>query len=271
MQQFPALRSKCTQLSRYSTNFTGEIANAGTAITVAYQAPVSASVWTTTANYASADETISSQTVTLQEPFYVQFYLSPNELKSYGEDYLKNRMAVAAIGVIDEVRKKVLNLFTGATIATVATISASAHNFNTVLSASNVLMDSGSQGAISFLAPSIPYSALLVDAKASGYNVSNTVVEGQEVFQYGPATVVREAGVLTAPVATTQDAAAIALRLPEPMEAYQRTLFADDVTGATVAVDIFQSPDTGRVIGRAHVCAGWSLGRPGAVAKFTNL
>lgn len=274
MDLFPALRTKAAQFSRYSTNFTPEIASAGTAISVGYQSPVSASLWTAAAGYVSSDETISSQTVTLKEPYYVEFYLTPNEITSYGEQYLQNRMAVAAIGVLDEVRKQVLTLFAGATVPVAANVTASRHNFDSVLSGSNVLINSGSQGVVSYLVSSTGYSGLLVDAKNAGFDISNTVVGGAEQWNYGPATVVREAfftstSASVGGVVTTQDAAAIALRLPPEMPMYSRTIFADEVTGASIAVDILPS-ETGKYLGRAHVCAGVSLGRPGAVAKFLN-
>lgn len=266
---FPILRTKAAQLSRYTTNFGADVANAGTAVVVGYQSSVSASLWDSSNKYTSADETISSTTVTLKEPYYVEFYLSPNELKAYGDAYLQKRMAAAAAGVCDEVRKQALSLLTGTSVASVGTVSGSAHNFNTVLSGSNILINSGSQGEISFLAPSTQYSALLVDAKNAGYNISNTVVSGVEQWTYGPATVVREAN-LSTPVVATQDAVAIATRLPEQFGSYQRTIFADELTGLSIAVDLFESPDTGKVIGRAHVCAGVALGRPGTCAKWTT-
>ncbi len=274
MEQFRALRQKTAQLSRYSTNFSPEIAGKGTAITVGYQTAASASLWA--GSYTSTDETVSSQTVTLKEPYYVEFYLSPNELTSYGEDYLKNRMAVAAIGVVEEVIKQTVALFGGSTVPLVATISQSSHNFHTMLSGSTVLINSGSTGEISYLANSNVFNALIVDAKASGYNVANTVTGGaNDTFVYGTATAVRDghlslvSGSVGA-VVTTKDAAAIALRLPPEMPMYSRTIFADELSGAAIAIDILPS-ETGKYLGRAQVCAGVSLGRPGAVAKFVNL
>lgn len=272
MEQFPALRQKAAQIARYSTNFTAEIATAGTSITVGYQSPVSASLWA--GSYTSADEVIGSTTVTLKEPYYVEFYLSPNELVSYGETYLQNRMAVAALGVADEIRKQTLALFSGASVATVATLNQGSHNFNTILSGSTVLLNSGSQGEISFLAASTVYNGVLVDAKAAGYNIANTVTSGQEEFNYGPAVVTRENFLSSTisgsgAVVTTKDAAAIAVRLPNEMPMYQRTIFADEQTGLAIAVDLLPS-ETGKFLGRAHACAGVALGRPGAVAKYIN-
>jgi hypothetical protein len=273
MEQFPALRTKAAQLSRYSTNFTADVADKGTAVTVGYQSPVSASQWNATNKYASSDETISSTTVTLAEPFYVEFYLSPNELASYGEKYLQNRMEAAAIGVLDEVRKKALGVLTAtSTGPLVASVSSSAHNFNTVLSASNVLITSGSQGQQTFVAPPAPWSSLITDAKNANYPIASRTDNGNSVFNYAllpHVDVVLDASIST-PVIATKDAVALALRLPPQLDGYNRTILADEQTGVAVAVDLINDAVGGKLLGRAHVSAGWAAGRPGAAARFNT-
>lgn len=273
MQQFPALHSKAAQLKTYSTNFTAEIENAGTAISVGYQDAVSASLWDPTNKYTSADETISAKTVTLNEPFYVEFYLSPNQMKSYGETYLQKRMETAAIGVCNEVKKKALEMVATSTAPVVATISASAHKMDTVMSASTVLITSGSVGQQTFLAPTTVYNALISEAKSANYKITTVVNNGRAEFVYDlfpQVTVVLEPG-LTAPVIATPDAVALALRLPDQLEGYSRTIFTDEETGVSIAVDMLQDTVGGKILGRAQASLGYSVGRPGAIARFANL
>ena len=270
---FKNLRTAAARLDRYSKNFSADIANAGSAVTVGYEDNISASLWNPTSGYTTADSVISSTTVTLAEPYHVEVYLSPNEFKSYGESYIQGRMANVASGVFDEIRKKALEKLVASATSVVANVSASAHNFNTVLSASTVLCNSGSQGAQTFLCPRATYNALLADAKNSNYQVSSTMGSGVESFQYNmlPNVTIVPETFLTTPIIATGDAVALAIRLPEQMQGHARTIFADvGQTEAAVAVDLFEDGVAGKVKMRAQACAGVATGRPGAAAKFTT-
>lgn len=274
MENFPGLRKAAARLDRYSKNVSGEIASAGTSVAVGYEGNFSASLWTAASGYTTSDSTISSVTVTMQEPYHVEVFMSPNEVASYGESYMQRRMANVAAGVLDEVKAKALQALTNAATVTVAAVSASWFTFDTVLSGSTVLQTSGSQGAQTLLAPLSVYNALLADAKANNYQIAVVSTDGQDVLKYAllpNIDIVKEPG-LTAPIITTQDGAALALRLPEQMAGHQRTLFTDaGKTEAVIAVDMFEDGVAGKIKMRAQACAGFATGRPGCAAKYTIL
>lgn len=272
VNEFQPLRLAAARLSSYSRDFSPEISSGGTSIAVAFEGATSASLWTAASGYTTSDTTDSTTTVTLKEPYHVEKYLSPNELGAYGETKLKNKMANTAAGVFDEIRKQGLAILQGASVPTVAVVLNAAHNFNTVLSASTVLCNSGSQGAQTFMCPRVAYNALLVDSKNANYKITSTNVDGKASFSYDmlPNVTVTAEDTLTVPVITTSDALALAIRLPEQMFGTERTIFVDaGQTEAAVAVDLVNDAVGGKIKMRAQACVGVALGRTGAAAKFS--
>jgi len=272
LENFANLRQSAARIADYAHNFSAEVANAGTAVSIGYEATGTASLWTAASGYTTTDSTISTRTVTLQEPYHFEIYLSPNEVKSYGDAYLQNRMAAASIPVFDEVKRQALSSLSGSTIGT--NVSASNFTFNVVLSASAVVSNAGGQGPQTFLVPRTAFNALLGEAKSSYYQIFNSRDQGGvESFQYAllpNVTIKPEAGLSTAAWMTTPDSVAIGLRLPEQMSGYSRTIFTD--TGKTevaIAVDLLEDFTNGKTKLRAQACVGVATGRPGTTSFVT--
>jgi hypothetical protein len=264
----PALRQRCQKLSTFSTDFSSLVATKGTVANVPLQSVTTASQWNSTDKYTSADETITTVDVTLEEPLYKEFYLSPNEQASYSKEFLLPRMEAAINSVLDEVeRKAYAALITSQT--TLASISSSNVLFGAVQSGSNVLITSGSQGAISLFAPVAQYSVLQSDAKASGYGMWDVVSKGGDSFQYGDVTVRRTPKLSGRVVFATPDAVALALRLPPLMNGYVRTIVIDEPTGVAIAVDLIEDAVGGVIRGRAHISPGVKRARTGSSCQYT--
>lgn len=270
----PALRQRCQALSTFSTDFSAVLAAKGGVVNVPLQSSTSASRWDSTNKYATADETISTVDVTLGEPFYKEFYLSPLETGNFTKEFLVPRMGAAIISVLDELEKQAYaelavsptNLAAG---NPGAAVSSSAILFPAVQSGSNVLINSGSQGAISLFAPTATYSVLQADAKASGYGMWDTVARGGDSFQYGDVTVRRTPKITTKVFFAAPDAVAVATRLPVAMNGYSRTIVADEATGMTIAVDMIEDTVGGIIRGRAHIIAGFKRARQGSACQYT--
>lgn len=266
----PGYRQRAQRLSTFCTDFSPEVATKGTAVVVQYQTATTASQWDTTNKYTSADETIGSATVTIQEPFYKEFYLSPNEVGSYSKEYLVPRMQAAVNSVLDEVEKKAYSMLQASTRVSLGTVSCSAMLFPAVQSGSAVLINSGSQGQVSFFVPSCAWTSLVNDARTSGFAVWDQVVQGGDAFQYGDATVRRAPKLdATKAVFATPDAVCLATRVPPVMDGVSRTLVSDEQTGLTIAIDLVPDPVGGVVRGRALVSLGYAVGRTSSACTYT--
>src|SRR4051812_12458094 len=110
---FPNLRAAAAPLSSFAHNFAPEIADVGTAVSVGYEGNGSASLWSAASEYTTTDSTVSTTTITVKEPYHYEIYLSPNEVNSYGENYLTKRFATAAIPVFQEITKQAVSVLSG--------------------------------------------------------------------------------------------------------------------------------------------------------------
>jgi len=269
-QFMPALRQRCQRLSTFASDFSAAIQGKGNVVNVPYQSTTSASQWNSTNLYTAATETVSSVDVTLEEPLYKEFFLSPLESGTYTQDFLVSRMESAVNSVLDEVEKKAYAAL-ALNCGTVGAISGSAVKFGLIQSGSNVLIFSGSQGEISMFCPTANYSQMQADAKSSGYGMWDIVSKGGDAFQYGDATVRRVPKLTdnTYVYFATPDAVAIALRLPPVLNGYNRTLIVDEPTGLTIAVDLLEDAVGGIIRGRAHLIEGVARGRAGSAARWS--
>ncbi len=264
----PALRTRCQKLAAYSTDFTALVATKGGVASVPLQSVTSASRWDSTNKYSLADETLSQVDVTLGEPIYKEFYLSPLETGNFTKEFIVPRMEAAINSVLDEVEKLAINALSQ-TPTVIGTVSGSLMTFAAMQSGSNVLINSGSQGQLSCFAPTAIYSIIQADAKASGYGMWDSINKGGDQFQYGDVIVRRTPKVNSSKVFfAAPDAVAIALRVPPQLNGYVRTLVADEATGVTIAVDLIEDAVGGVIRGRAHVVPGFTRARQASACNY---
>lgn len=270
--KFADFRQKAAQLARYTHDFSPEIAVKGTGVTVWYQTSTTASIWDTTNKFASADETVPNSTITVGEPYYKQFYLSPNEQASFGEEFLIKRSGPAVNAVLDEVKKQAQVLLTAGAVPIAATVSASAMAFGAVLSGSNILTNSGSTGPQTLLASTNAYAALITEAKNANYAITSEVLDGQNSFKYAllPSITVVQEPSMTNSALMTPDAVAIALRQTVAMNGYNRNTVVDPVLNITIPLDIIEDPVGGVILGRATISAAVGAGRPGSAVRYVH-
>jgi hypothetical protein len=272
--KFADVKQVAAQLSRYSHDFSPEVASGGTGVRVWYQNSATASQWTVDGKFSTTEESIPSADVNIGEPYYKAIHLTPNEQNSYGEAFLQKRIGPPIIAVLNKIKGEVQNQLTASIHPLVgpnAAITASAMSFDSVLSGSSVLIGSGSVGPITLLASNNAYTALIKEAKAANYTITSTVSEGQPSFRYSllpQVLIVQEPSMVNYSVMTTPDGAAVALRTPPQLSGYNRSVIVDSDLNVAIPVDLVEDTVGGTIQARASLSAGFGPGRPGAAVRY---
>ncbi len=273
-EKFADFKNVAAQISRYTHDFSSDIADGHTAVTLWWQNAATASVWDSTNGFQHPEEQISSTDIIPTEPVYKGYSMTPNEHASFGDEFMVKRAGPAVIAVLNRVKTDAQNCLTSSQFPLAsanAAISASAMSFDAVQSGSNILINSGSVGGLTLLASSNAYSALIREAKNANYAITSQVTDGQPSFRYAllpHLLIVQEPSMTSYSVMTTPDAVGIALRQTVQLKAYDRTVVVDPDLGITIALDYLEDGPNGKPLGRANVIAGYAVGKPGTAVRY---
>jgi hypothetical protein len=254
-ETLPVLQKKLAPFSLYSTDFTSDVATAGSAVSTRIPDAVTAAAYSRATGYTDLGATSSVVTVTLNQHIHYTVGFDDSEIGNVGLAKLQGTFITPAVNaVVNHMQSASFALVNSTNYPAVA-YSASYANFGfTGLIAGNKVLDkSGSMAPRGAVLNPETYYDLLDDVKANYVIGDNTAIRAGEVGEIAGTKVVMSVGAALpgtglAGFVCGKDAIAIAARVPSlagSTNGVETVNVTDPDSGFTVQLRQWYSADEG--------------------------
>ncbi len=277
-EALPVLQKRLAQFNIYTTDFSSDVAQVGSAVSTRYVTPATASVYSNSTGYATTDQTSTAVTVTLGNHIHTTVGFTDAEIGNISLPKLQQTFIAPLVNsTINSIADQIGSLVTIGNFAVNAfSGSGAGFTYSNFTTGSVVLQKSGSSDNVSAVLNPVLYQALKVDLKNTFGLAVDTVRSGDAGIIDGKTTQLDarlgSQGQGLAGFLCGKDAICIASRVPaSPIPAYVEVEnLTDPNSGFTVQLRQWYSADRGQWMLSAIAIFGVQKGNPGSLVRFVD-
>jgi len=278
-EALPVLQQAVPVLSAFTTDFSSEVAQQGSAVATRIPGSMTANLYSSATGYAPTDVSTTAVTVTLNAPAYAVVGFTDAEVGNLTMQRLINTFIKPAIyGVINKVASDTFALVTSGNYGAATYIGTGYTFTNCIQSPMAALAAAGVTSDKAVILHSTPYYGVLGDIKAQNIIGDTTVIREGYLGNLAGASVQMAAGLPSngenlVGFACGKEAIAIATRLPfipsnAPMISVENV--TDEKSGLTIQLRQWYSPDKGMYLFGAVLAYGVAKGNTSALKRITS-